>query len=212
MGICESAWELSQAGLARKEGGEVSRGAGFGIKQDAHCSCPQWDVLPAWGGAPRMSLLLLRSWEGLELSVGGGGCGSGALLGVASWDLVLGEGWVPPSPTGAPVLSSLVELLSPSWSWERVPSSCACAGDMMECSDRGWLYVPALFGVFSQALLFKPTKTQQQMQIEICVCVTEICVCVTEQFKFFIPLLAAVNSSGTGSLLSAGFHCLATPA
>lgn len=50
--ICGSPWELSRAGLAWREGGEVIGGAGFGIKQYERCSCPQWDVMPAWGGTP----------------------------------------------------------------------------------------------------------------------------------------------------------------
>lgn len=86
-----------------------------------------------------MSLLSLRRWEGLELSM-------------EEVVVVLGPPsvWFPgiwggcsPVPLVLLVLSSVLELLSPSRRLERVPSSCARAGDMGQCSERGWLCVPA---------------------------------------------------------------------
>lgn len=110
-----------------------------GTKEVRAAGCRIWDragwplLLPTVGcddclgrhsqGLPAATEELGR----LELSGPRGGCGSGALLGVVSWDLVLAEGWQPPKTTGAPG----AELLAGA----AVPSSCAWAGDTRESSE-----------------------------------------------------------------------------
>lgn len=72
-----------------------------------------------------MSLLSLRRWEGLELSVEEVVVVLGAPLGVVSWDL----GWLLPNPTGAPGAELRVGAAVPQLALGACPQLlCTCWG------------------------------------------------------------------------------------
>lgn len=119
-GNCGSAWELSQAGLSCREGGEVSR-----IWDKAGCPL----LLPTVGSAaPAPPCCHWGAGKGCSSHWEGWLC-FGGLLGVASWDLGLGEGRVSPSPTGAPGAELLAGAAVPQLEPGACPQLlCMCWG------------------------------------------------------------------------------------